>query len=442
MSLPARYVCKILVLLYLCACTSASVKGGANDTTTTTAKPEALLPEAASSLVETSVNLEGKKHDRKHPVMFIRRVEKVTYSRNQSTAIIPRKQAYEYGKRIANHYKGNDDNNAYHIQQQQEDIHYPQSGYSDSQGQYEQQQVNGYDHSSSKGSSFPHIKIQSDSYGQEDYGKDGGQSYSYKSGGDYKEPQLQYSYGVSKKESYAPNDQYDAKVTADKQVTILKAKAQAIKGKVMKRFHTVKEELKDTVSHVSQVNDYGAEGNGYSTSGKVSHFPVFPKESGYLSGGHKEPEYLQESPKQIGYQQEAGYVAGSGKDLGYQQGTGYHGSSGKTSGYQQEVGYHADSGKELGYEQEGGYVSGKELGYGQEGGYVSGKESGYGQEGGYVSGKESGYGQEGGYVSGKELGYEQEGGYSSGKSSGISSLPHTDSKDKKSCRFHQADWSF
>ncbi|GIY47591.1 uncharacterized protein CDAR_461461, partial [Caerostris darwini] len=41
------------------------------------------------------------------------------------------------------------------------------------------------------------------------------------------------------------------------------------------------------------------------------------------------------------------------------------------------------------------------------------------------------YGQEGGYVSGKELGYEQEAGYSSGKSSGISSLPHTDSKDKK-----------
>ncbi|GIY65152.1 uncharacterized protein CDAR_226441 [Caerostris darwini] len=403
MSLPARYVCKILVLLYLCACTAASAKGGANDTTTTTAKPEALLPEAASSLVETSVNLEGQETRPKASSHVYSQGGKGYLQQESVYSNYPQEeQAYEYGKRIANYYKGNDDNNAYHIQQQQEDIHYPQSGYSDSQGQYEQQQVNGYDHSSSKGSSFPHIKIQSDSYGQEDYGKDGGQSYSYKSGGGYKEPQLQYSYGVSKKESYAPNDQYDAKSYGGQASYNSEGEGAGYQGKGYEEVSYSKGGIKgysSPVSHVSQVNDYGAEGNGYSTSGKVSHFPVFPKESGYLSGGHKEPEYLQESPKQIGYQQEAGYVAGSGKDLGYQQGTGYHGSSGKKSGYQQEVGYHADSGKELGYGQEGGYVSGKESGYGQEGGYVSGKELGYGQEGGYVSGKELGYGQEGGYVS-------------------------------------------
>ncbi|CAL1271373.1 unnamed protein product [Larinioides sclopetarius] len=468
MSLPGRYSCKLLVLLYLGACIIASAKAGTNETetTTTTAKPEAAFPEAESALVETSVNLEGQETRTKSARHGYSESGKGYLPQETVYHGYPHEeQVYEYGKRIAGPYKGGIDS-SYHVQQ--DHIHYPQSGYIDSQGHYEQQQVDDYGHDSGKGIAYQQVKIhddsygkehiddyghssgkgspyqQADSYGKDDYGHSSGQgiaysqvkiqsdsygkelddyghsvgkgtpyphgksqddsygkehaddyghssgkgtpyqqvkihgdsygkeqlddyghssgkgtpyqqvkihddsygkeqlddyghsngkgtpyqqadsygkvdygkqekSYSsYKSVGNAKAPYLKYSYDVPKKQ-YVPVDHYDVKDYG----------GSAGYGSEDSGYHG-KGHDEDSYgkggskgySHESKSSDYSSGGHDYASVGKVSHYPVIPKESGYIGGGYKEQEYLHQSPKESAYLHEAGYHSDSGKSSG------------------------------------------------------------------------------------------------------------------------------
>ncbi|GFS71970.1 uncharacterized protein NPIL_109311 [Nephila pilipes] len=310
MSLPARYVCKLLVLLYLCACTAASTKSGKNETvttTTTTTKPEVILPEAESSLVETSVNLEGQETRSRAATHGYSGGGKGYLKQESVYNSHPHEeQGYEYGKRIPVHYKSN----GYQVQQEQID-HYPQTEYIKSQEPYVQQQaIDGYSHASAKGSSYQ--ETQGDSYGHDDYGKDISAYINQHSG---KAPYVPYSYEVPKTQQYLTDDHLDSKDYSGKS-SYGSEKSKGYEGKGHDEASYSQGGSKgysSPITHTSQHDSYGSGGDSYGSVGKVSHFPVFPKESGYISNGGKEPEYLHESPKQLGYQQEAGYHSISGK---------------------------------------------------------------------------------------------------------------------------------
>ncbi|GFY67293.1 uncharacterized protein TNIN_30771, partial [Trichonephila inaurata madagascariensis] len=316
MSLPARYLCKLLVLLYLSTCIAASTKSGKNETTTTTtttAKPEVALPEAESSLVETSVNLEGQEtRSRSATHGYSGGGGGKGYLKQESVynSHPHEEQSYEYGKRIAGHYKGN----AYPVQQEEID-HYPQAEYIKSQEPYEQHQViDSYGHSNAKGGYQEH---QGDSYGHDEYGKDTSSYGNHQSGGLEKAPYVPYSYEVPKTQQYATDDHLDG-YSGKSSYSSEKSKGYEGKGHDGGSYvQGGSKSYSSPIVHASQHDSYGSGGDDYASVGKVSHFPVFPKEAGYITGSAKEPEYLHESPKQLGYQQEAGYhsISGKGSDI-------------------------------------------------------------------------------------------------------------------------------
>ncbi|GFR02613.1 uncharacterized protein TNCT_221121 [Trichonephila clavata] len=308
---------KLLVLLYLSTCIAASTKSGKNETTTTTtttAKPEVTLPEAESSLVETSVNLEGQETRSRSATHgysggggggkgYLKQ-ESVYNSHPHE------EQSYEYGKRIAGHYKGN----AYQVQQEEID-HYPQAEYIKSQEPYVQHEViDSYGHSNAKGGYQEH---QGDSYGQAEYGKGTSSYINHQSGGVEKAPYVPYSYEVPKTQQYATDDHLD-EYSGKSSYSSEKSKGYEGKGHDGGSYaQGGSKSYSSPIVHASQHDSYGSGGEDYASVGKVSHFPVFPKEAGYITGGAKEPEYLHESPKQLGYQEEAGYhsISGKGSDI-------------------------------------------------------------------------------------------------------------------------------
>ncbi|XP_055935002.1 hornerin-like [Argiope bruennichi] len=364
MSLPERYSCKLLVLLYLSACIIAVAKAGTNETstTTTTAKPEASLPEAESSLVETSVNLEGQETRTKSASHGYSESGKSYLPQESIYHSYPHEeQVYEYGKRIAGPYKGNIDS-IYHAQQEQ--AHYPQSEYIDSHRHYEQQQLDDYGHSSGKGIGYQQVKIHDDSYGKEhldDYGHSSGK------GTPYQQVKVQAdSYG---KDDYGHSD--------GKGIAYSQVKIQG--DSYGKKFDDYGHSIDKGTPYPhgkSQDDSYGKEhvdDYGHSSGKGISYQHAKIQDDSY--GKEHLDDYGHSSGKGTPYQQEHldDYGHSSGKGSQYQQEhlDDYGHSSGKGTPYQQEHldDYGHSSGKGTPYQQEHldayGHSSGKGTPYQQ-----------------------------------------------------------------------------
>ncbi|KAF8782956.1 Stress protein DDR48 like protein [Argiope bruennichi] len=360
MSLPERYSCKLLVLLYLSACIIAVAKAGTNETstTTTTAKPEASLPEAESSLVETSVNLEGQETRTKSASHGYSESGKSYLPQESIYHSYPHEeQVYEYGKRIAGPYKGNIDS-IYHVQQEQ--AHYPQSEYIDSHRHYEQQQLDDYGHSSGKGTPYQQVKVQADSYGKDDYGHSDGKGIAYSQvkiqGDSYGKKFDDYGHSIDKGTPYphgkSQDDSYGKEHVDDYGHS---------SGKGISYQHA---KIQDDSYGKEHLDDYG-HSSGKGTPYQQEHLDDY----GHSSG--KELPKIQINSQQQEHLDDYGHSSGKGTPYQQEHLDAYGHSSGKGTPYQQEHldAYGHSSGKGTPYQQEHldayGHSSGKGTPYQQ-----------------------------------------------------------------------------